>query len=467
MKYISTRGGMTPQSFSDILLEGLAPDGGLAIPEAYPQISAETLEKWRQLPYDQLAFEVLSLFIDDIAADDLRQLTEKAYDPALYVGDAMVPVKPLDKGIALLGLSQGPTLAFKDMAMQFLGQVFEYVLEQRNSHINILGATSGDTGSAAEYALRGKKRVNVFMLSPYGRMSAFQRAQMYSLQDPNIHNLSVKGVFDDCQDIVKQLGGDLAFKQNMHLGAVNSINWARIAAQTVYYIWGWLRATTEPGQQVSFAVPSGNFGNILAGHIARQMGLPIKRLVLATNENNVLEEFFRTGIYRPRGAEQTYATSSPSMDISRASNFERFIFDLVGRDSERLNALWQQLATKGYFDLSDMLPVFEAQYGFVGGQSSHQDRLETIATIYKQTGVLIDPHTADGVKVAQQYLEDGVPMLVLETALPAKFSETIEEAIGEPAPVPEHLQHLNDLPQRVVVMDADVNQVRAYMEQHC
>lgn len=467
MKYISTRGGMTPQSFSDILLEGLAPDGGLAIPEAYPQISAETLEKWRQLPYDQLAFEVLSLFIDDIAADDLRQLTEKAYDPALYVGDAMVPVKPLDKGMALLGLSQGPTLAFKDMAMQFLGQVFEYVLEQRNSHINILGATSGDTGSAAEYALRGKKRVNVFMLSPYGRMSAFQRAQMYSLQDPNIHNLSVKGVFDDCQDIVKQLGGDLAFKQNMHLGAVNSINWARIAAQTVYYIWGWLRATTEPGQQVSFAVPSGNFGNILAGHIARQMGLPIKRLVLATNENNVLEEFFRTGIYRPRGAEQTYATSSPSMDISRASNFERFIFDLVGRDSERLNALWQQLATQGYFDLSDMLPVFEAQYGFVGGQSSHQDRLETIATIYKQTGVLIDPHTADGVKVAQQYLEDGVPMLVLETALPAKFSETIEEAIGEPAPVPEHLQHLNDLPQRVVVMDADVNQVRAYMEQHC
>lgn len=467
MKYISTRGGMTPQSFSDILLEGLAPDGGLAIPEAYPQISAETLEKWRQLPYDQLAFEVLSLFIDDIAADDLRQLTEKAYDPALYVGDAMVPVKPLDKGMALLGLSQGPTLAFKDMAMQFLGQVFEYVLEQRNSHINILGATSGDTGSAAEYALRGKKRVNVFMLSPYGRMSAFQRAQMYSLQDPNIHNLSVKGVFDDCQDIVKQLGGDLAFKQNMHLGAVNSINWARIAAQTVYYIWGWLRATTEPDQQVSFAVPSGNFGNILAGHIARQMGLPIKRLVLATNENNVLEEFFRTGIYRPRGAEQTYATSSPSMDISRASNFERFIFDLVGRDSERLNALWQQLATQGYFDLSDMLPVFEAQYGFVGGQSSHQDRLETIATIYKQTGVLIDPHTADGVKVAQQYLEDGVPMLVLETALPAKFSETIEEAIGEPAPVPEHLQHLNDLPQRVVVMDADVNQVRAYMEQHC
>lgn len=466
MKYISTRGGMAPQPFSDILLEGLAPDGGLAIAQNYPQISATTLEQWRSLSYDQLAFEILSLFIDDIPSEDLRALTQAAYNPDLYVGDAMVPVKPLQGQMALLGLSQGPTLAFKDMAMQFLGQVFEYVLEKRNGRINILGATSGDTGSAAEYALRGKKRVNVFMLSPYGRMSAFQRAQMYSLQDENIHNIAVKGVFDDCQDIVKQLGADLEFKQAMHLGAVNSINWARIAAQVVYYFWGWLRATASSGQKVSFTVPSGNFGNILAGHIARQMGLPIQRLVLATNENNVLEEFFRTGIYRPRSSENTYETSSPSMDISRASNFERFVFDLVGRDSDKLNALWQQLAEQGYFDLSHLLPVFEEQYGFVAGQSAHADRVQTIAQTYKDTGVLIDPHTADGVKVAAEYLQEGVPMLVLETALPAKFSETIEEAIGQPAPVPEHLQHLNDLPQRVVTMDADVVQVRAYMEQY-
>lgn len=466
MKYISTRGGMAPQPFSDILLEGLAPDGGLAIAQNYPQISATTLEQWRSLSYDQLAFEILSLFIDDIPSEDLRALTQAAYNPDLYVGDAMVPVKPLQGQMALLGLSQGPTLAFKDMAMQFLGQVFEYVLEKRNGRINILGATSGDTGSAAEYALRGKKRVNVFMLSPYGRMSAFQRAQMYSLQDENIHNIAVKGVFDDCQDIVKQLGADLEFKQAMHLGAVNSINWARIAAQVVYYFWGWLRATTSSGQKVSFTVPSGNFGNILAGHIARQMGLPIQRLVLATNENNVLEEFFRTGIYHPRSSENTYETSSPSMDISRASNFERFVFDLVGRDSDKLNALWQQLADQGYFDLSHLLPVFEEQYGFVAGQSAHADRVQTIAQTYKDTGVLIDPHTADGVKVAAEYLQEGVPMLVLETALPAKFSETIEEAIGQPAPVPEHLQHLNDLPQRVVTMDADVAQVRAYMEQY-
>lgn len=466
MKYISTRGGMAPQPFSDILLEGLATDGGLAIAQQYPQISAQTLEQWRQLSYAELAFEILTLYIDDIPAADLRALTQAAYNPDLYVGDAMVPVKPLQGEMALLGLSQGPTLAFKDMAMQFLGQVFEYVLEKRDSRINILGATSGDTGSAAEYALRGKKRVKVFMLSPYGRMSAFQRAQMYSLQDDNIHNIAVKGVFDDCQDIVKQLGSDLDFKQSMHLGAVNSINWARIAAQVVYYFWGWLRATDSAHQKVSFTVPSGNFGNILAGHIARQMGLPIQRLVLATNENNVLEEFFRTGMYRPRSAEKTYATSSPSMDISRASNFERFVFDLVGRDTEKLNALWAQLAEQGYFDLSHMLPVFQEQYGFVAGQSTHADRLETIAQTYKATGVLIDPHTADGVKVAAEYLENGIPMLVLETALPAKFSETIEAAIGEPAPVPEHLQHLNDLPQRVLVMDADVAQIRAYMEQN-
>src|SRR5690606_28547309 len=267
------------------------------------------------------------------------------------------------------------------------------------------GATSGDTGSAAEYALKGKKGVSVFMLSPHGRMSAFQRAQMYSLQDANIFNIAIEGVFDDCQDIVKALAGDLAFKEQYRLGAVNSINWARISAQIVYYFWGWLRATSAPGQQVSFAVPSGNFGNILSGHMARKMGLPIRRLVLATNENNVLEEFFRTGIYRPRSAENTHATSSPSMDISRASNFERFVFDLVGQDAGEVRRLWSDLSQKGYFDLSAYLPEFESKYGFVAGASSHADRLATIRRVQEETGVLIDPHTADGVKVAEAYLE--------------------------------------------------------------
>lgn len=466
MKYVSTRGGMTPQGFTDILLEGLAPDGGLAMPESLPVLSPELLESWRSLSYADLATEVLSLFVSDIARADLDRLTHAAYQPATFGSEAIVPLKPLNDGLTLLGLSEGPTLAFKDMAMQFLGQVFEYVLDQRNTTLNILGATSGDTGSAAEYALRGKRGVSVFMLSPHGRMSDFQRAQMYSLQDDNIHNIAVKGVFDDCQDIVKALAGDLQFKSTYHLGAVNSINWARIAAQVVYYVWGWLRATKSPDQQVSFTVPSGNFGNILAGHIARQMGVPIRRLVLATNENNVLEEFFRTGVYRPRTAAHTHATSSPSMDISKASNFERFVFDLLDRDPARVRACWQQLADQGFFDLSDLKPAFEQQYGFQAGVSTHADRLATIRRVYDQTGVLIDPHTADGVKVAREYVEPGIPMLVLETALPAKFGETIREAIGQDAPIPAHLGDLASLPQKVQIMDCSVDAVRTYVEQH-
>ena len=467
MKYISTRGGMTPQPFCDILLEGLAPDGGLAVPESIPQVSADTLEQWRSLGYAELAAEILSLFADDIPRDDLLQLTRAAYSRDVFPGEEMVPIKPLKGGMSLLGLSEGPTLAFKDMAMQFLGQVFEYVLQRRGATLNILGATSGDTGSAAEYAMRGKRGVNVFMLSPQGRMSAFQRAQMYSLQDENIHNIAVEGVFDDCQDIVKELAGDLEFKNAYRLGAVNSINWARIAAQVVYYFWGWLRATSTGGaREVSFCVPSGNFGNILAGHIAREMGLPVRRLVLATNENNVLEEFFRTGVYRPRSSAQTHATSSPSMDISKASNFERFVFDLLGRDPAKLSEVWKGLESEGYFDLAALKSQFEERYGFVSGTSSHADRLATIKRVFEETGVLIDPHTADGVKVAADYLEDGVPMLVLETALPAKFAETIVEAIGVEPPVPAHLSGLSELPQRVVNLPCDAERVREYIREH-
>lgn len=466
MKYVSTRGGMAPQSFSEILLEGLAPDGGLAIPQELPQVSAATLESWRTLSYAELAFEVLSLFATDIAPEDLRRLTANAYRTDVFGSEDIVPLRPLDNGLTLLGLSEGPTLAFKDLAMQFLGQVFEHVLTARGTTINILGATSGDTGSAAEYALRGKKGVSVFMLSPHGRMSAFQRAQMYSLQDANIHNIALRGVFDDCQDIVKALGSDLPFKAQYHLGAVNSINWARIAAQVVYYFHGWLKATTTGSQQVSFAVPSGNFGNILSGHIARRMGLPIRKLVLATNENNVLEEFFRTGLYRPRSAAQTYATSSPSMDISRASNFERFVYDLVGQDPAQVKALWEQMGQQGFFDLSAHLPQFADTYGFASGVSSHADRLATIRSTYEGSGVLIDPHTADGVKVALEQLEPGVPMLVLETALPVKFSETIEEALGRPAPVPVKFAELESLPQRVEVMDCTAEDVKRFVMQH-
>lgn len=464
MKYVSTRGAMAPQAFSDVLLEGLAPDGGLVVPEVLPQVSAAQLRAWRSLSYAELATEVLGLFASDIPREDLARLTRAAYDPALFGSEDIVTVRGLGEGISVLGLSNGPTLAFKDMAMQFLGQVFEYVLQRRNTTLNILGATSGDTGSAAEYALRGKQGVQVFMLSPHGRMSAFQRAQMYSLQDANIHNIAVRGVFDECQDVVKTLAGDLEFKAHYRLGAVNSINWARIAAQVVYYFHGWLKASSPEGGEVSFTVPSGNFGNVLSGHIARRMGLPIRRLVVATNENNVLEEFFRTGIYRPRPAAQTYATSSPSMDISRASNFERFVYDLCGGDGQRVHGLWQSLVADGKFDLSSEQPRFESEFGFQSGVSTHQDRLKTIASVYREHGQIIDPHTADGLKVALERREAGVPMLVLETALPVKFSETIEEALGVRAPVPAALADLESLPQRVEVMDCDAQAVRRFIE---
>lgn len=466
MKYVSTRGGMQAQQFQEVLLEGLAPDGGLAVPESIPTIDAQTLESWRALSYPELAAKVLGYFATDIEAQTLSNMTAQAYRTDLFRCETIVSVRPLSQGLGLLGVSEGPTLAFKDIAMQFLGQVFPHVLQARGTTLNILGATSGDTGSAAEYAMRGKPGVAVFMLSPQGRMSAFQRAQMYSLLDENIHNLAVRGVFDQAQDVVKALAGDLDFKHAYRLGAVNSINWARIAAQVVYYFWGWLRSTTGRGQPVSFAVPSGNFGNILSGHIARRMGVPIRRLVLATNENNVLEEFFRTGRYRPRQPAQTHATSSPSMDISRASNFERFVFDLLDGDADRVKLLWQRLATQGEFDLSELKPRFEQEYGFVAGVSTHANRLETIRRVFDETGTLIDPHTADGVKVAAPYVEPGVPMLVLETALPAKFSETIEAALGKPAPRPPGLEDLEDRPQKVVELPCDVASVRDYIKEH-
>ncbi|MDA0226070.1 MAG: threonine synthase, partial [Proteobacteria bacterium] len=333
MRYVSTRGGGAPQPFCDILLEGLAADGGLFLPETVP--SAD-LAAWRKLSYPTLAEAVLAPFLDDLPRPVLRELIGRSYTKAAFGSEDIAPLKTLESGLHLLGLSNGPTLAFKDMAMQLLGNLFEHVLAARGETLNILGATSGDTGSAAEHALAGKKGINVFMLSPHGRMSLFQRAQMFSVDAPNIHNLAAKGVFDDCQDVVKKVNADAAFKAKHHIGAVNSINWARVAAQVVYYFWGYFRATKTDAEQVTFAVPSGNFGNIYAGWVARSMGLPVKRFVLATNENDVLDEFFRTGRYRVRSGAEVSATSSPSMDISKASNFERFIFEMVGRDGAQV-----------------------------------------------------------------------------------------------------------------------------------
>ena len=483
MQYLSTRGFAATPHFSEILLGGLATDGGLYLPAQYPQVSASELDTWRSLSYANLAFEILKKFATDIPENDLRLLTDKTYTEAVYcntreseLAQEITPLRKLqsEQGSALLlqALSNGPTLAFKDMAMQLLGNLFEYALARDGSELNIFGATSGDTGSAAEYAMRGKKSIRVFMLSPHLKMSAFQTAQMFSLQDPNIFNIAVKGVFDDCQDMVKAVSNDLGFKAQYKIGTVNSINWARVVAQVVYYFRGYLSATKHNSEKVSFTVPSGNFGNICAGHIARMMGLPIDKLIVATNENDVLNEFFSTGIYRVRKSAETYHTSSPSMDISKASNFERFIFDLIGRDAARVKALFAKVETQGGFDLSGKAGSdgdefkYVNQYGFLAGRSTHQDRLNTIRYAHEHYGIMIDPHTADGIKVARENIQPGIPMIVLETALPAKFNETIREALDKDADRPVGMHNIEDLPQRFDVMDVDVSAVKQYIASH-
>jgi threonine synthase len=483
MQYISTRGHAPAQSFSEILLGGLAADGGLYLPAEYPRITGAELDAWRRLPYADLALEVLKKFATDIPEADLKALVQKTYTADIYrnvrEGEDPAQITPLrileqQNGTTLIlqALSNGPTLAFKDMAMQLLGNLFEYILARQHAELNIFGATSGDTGSAAEHAMRGKKGIRVFMVSPYKKMSAFQAAQMFSLQDPNIFNIAIEGMFDDCQDMVKAVSNDLAYKARQKIGTVNSINWARIVAQVVYYIYGYLKITTSNAQKVSFTVPSGNFGNICSGHIARMMGLPIDKLVVATNENDVLDEFFRTGVYRVRQSAETYHTTSPSMDISKASNLERFIFDLIGRDSDRLRALFEKVETQGGFDLSGK-PGSDgdeynkvAQFGFLSGKSLHKDRLHTIRDLQAKYDLTIDTHTADGIKVARENLTPGVPMIVMETALAAKFNETIQEALGRSAKRPAGFENIEALPQRFELMTPDVAKVKEFIARH-
>ena len=479
MKYISTRGNAPAKTFTEILLGGLAPDGGLYLPETYPQVTRAELDAWRSLSYADLAFAVLSKFATDIPADDLRAIIDKTYTAEVYSNgredsdfSQITPLRTLVPGVHILELSNGPTLAFKDMAMQLLGNLFEYALDKQHAELNILGATSGDTGSAAEYAMRGKRGISVFMLSPNGKMSAFQRAQMYSLQDQNIHNIAINGMFDDAQDLVKAVSNDHEFKAKYKIGTVNSINWGRVSAQIVYYFKGYFAATKNNDEQVAFSVPSGNFGNICAGHIARMMGLPIGQLILATNENDVLDEFFRTGIYRPRGSEHTYQTSSPSMDISKASNFERFVYDLVGRDGAKVREFWSRVDAGGAadtaaFDIKGTL-YWNAlpEFGFSSGTSSHFDRLKTIREMWEEYGVMIDPHTADGLKVGLEQRRPSLPLICLETALPAKFEETIAEALGCQPMRPKGMEGIEALPQRVMVMDADVVKLKSFIAEN-
>ena len=470
MKYISTRGESPELNFSDVLLSGLAPDGGLYLPKNYPSISNEDLSLMRMMSYPELAFFIFSKYIDDIPSEDLKDIVEKTYTKKVYgfsrkeqnAAD-ITPTLKLKDNLHLLSLSNGPTIAFKDIAMQFLGNIFEYVLAKQNKSLNILGATSGDTGSAAEYAMRGKKGIKVFMLSPNGRMSPFQTAQMYSLQDKNIFNIAIKGVFDDCQDIVKAVSNDLEYKEKNKIGAVNSINWGRILAQIVYYFKGYFDVTQSNEEVVDFTVPTGNFGNICAGHVARMMGLPIRKLVVATNENDVLDEFFKTGSYAPRGSDKTYLTSSPSMDISKASNFERFMFDVFKRDSVILCKYWNQVDLGGSFDLTDELFERISNFGFISSSSKHLNRIGLIKKFYEDYNVIVDTHTADGLKAALDHFDSSIPMLVLETALPIKFEKSIFEAIGKYPERPQQLQNIESLTQHNEVFDNDVDEVKNFI----
>jgi threonine synthase len=453
--YVSTRGNSPPRRFSDILLEGLAPDGGLYVPGELPKVD---LDRLRGASYRDIAREILSKFMDDVPR--LDAIVERTYSARVFGSEEITPLHTLERGLYLLRLSCGPTLAFKDIALQLLGNLFESILEEKGQALNILGATSGDTGSAAEYAMRAKARLRVFMLSPHKRMSAFQRAQMFSLQDANIHNLAIEGVFDDCQDLVKEINADAAFKARYRIGAVNSINWARVAAQVVYYFKGYFASGAK---EVSFAVPSGNFGNVYAGFVARQMGLPIKQLVVATNENTVLDEFFRSGRYRIR--RKVKETSSPSMDISKASNFERYVFELVGRDGARVKELWRRLDQDGEFDLSRSAFFRQVpQTGFVSGSSTHADRVTTIRSVFDKYQTMIDPHTADGVKVGLEHREPLVPLICLETAQPAKFAQTIRAALGREPQRPAEFAGLEKRPQRCKVLANDAAALKRYIE---
>jgi threonine synthase len=417
---------MEPIGFQDAVMTGLAPDSGLLLPENLPDVSSN-LDEWKKLSYQELAFEVMRLFVTDIPEDDLKTLIEKSY--STFRISEVAPVVSVGN-LHILELWHGPTLAFKDVALQFLGNLFEYILEKRGGELNILGATSGDTGSAAIYGVHGKKNIRIFIMHPKGRTSPIQEKQMTSVLDDNVFNLAVEGTFDNCQHLMKTIFSDVEFKTKYSLGSVNSVNWARVLAQIVYYFYAFFRVQESTGaEQVQFSVPTGNFGDILAGYLAAQMGLPVKKLILATNENNILSRFFNSGEY---STGEVVPTLSPSMDIQVASNFERYLYYYLGMDSTRLCELMDDFAEekKLMVELNENGVVDDL---FVAGEGNIEQTLTTIEKIHAETGYMLDPHTAVGVAVAERFQCSENPTICLATAHPAKFPEAIERAIGQAA----------------------------------
>lgn len=455
MKYISTRGKIEPVAFKDAVMMGLATDGGLLLPEAIPAIDNNTLQSWKNLSYRDLAFEVISLYADDIPPKDLRELINRSYDS--FDHPEITPVVRVD-GLHILELFHGPTLAFKDVALQLLGNLFEYLLKETNRKMNIVGATSGDTGSAAIYGVRGKENVSIFILHPHGKTSPVQALQMTTVLDENVHNLAVKGTFDDCQNMVKALFNDLPFKEKYALGAVNSINWARVLAQVVYYFYAYFRVADNLSQKVVFSVPTGNFGDIFAGYVAKRMGLPIKSLLLATNENNILTRFVNEGDY---SVGTVVPTVSPSMDIQVASNFERYLYYLYDENPVKVRESFAAFAANGRmeFTAEERKRVSE---DFSSCSVNQQETLSTISSFHAQHGYILDPHTAVGVKAALDSKSDA-PAICLATAHPAKFGDAVVAATGVEPPRPAKLIGIENLPSRVEIKESDLLEIRNFI----
>jgi threonine synthase len=459
MNYISTRGEIAPIGFKDAVMMGLATDGGLLLPSEYPTIDRETLESWRPLSYQELALRVIAPFADDIPLDDLKQLIDRSY--ATFRHPAITPLVK-ENGVHILELFHGPTLAFKDVALQLLGNLFEYLLKERGEKMNIVGATSGDTGSAAIYGVRGKENINIFILHPHGKTSPIQALQMTTVTDPNVFNIAVHGTFDDCQTMVKQLFSDIPFKEQHSLGAVNSINWARVLAQVVYYFHAWLRVTDSGPREVVFSVPTGNFGDIFAGYVARRMGLPVRRLLLATNENNILTRMINQGDY---STGTVVPTVSPSMDIQVASNFERYLYYLYDENPARVRQAFADFAQSGTmaFSAAEMERV---RSDFSSVSVNQKETLATIATFNRETGYLLDPHTAVGVHAALHEAEAGVEYVCLATAHPAKFGDAVKLATGAEPQLPPPLQGLAELPSRCMTMEAELGLLRDVIDKN-
>lgn len=461
MRYISTRGGIDPIEFDEAVLMGLARDGGLLLPQTLPTVGPEKLDAWINLPYQYLAVEILDMFTGGLPRQDLEMMVDSSY--ASFRHPQVTPVRKAGD-VYILELFHGPTLAFKDVALQLLGNLFEYELRKSGSFMNIIGATSGDTGSAAIYGVHGKQGINIFILHPHGRTSPVQALQMTTVLDENVFNIAVQGTFDDAQAIVKEIFNDLAFKDRYHLGAINSINWARVLAQVVYYVFACLKLRKAGFESVDFSVPTGNFGDIFAGYVARSL-LPagcINRLILATNSNDILTRFVSQGDYSVTGA--VTPTSSPSMDIQIASNFERYLYYLYGQDGGQVNAAMEEFSLTGKMDLSRHQEQISRDFSSLS--VTEGETLATIGRFYMEHEYMLDPHTAVGVKAGQEFVTADRPMICLATAHPAKFGEAVHKATGREIALPAALAALEGKESRCEIMTADVEMVREYVRQH-